>query len=120
MATSQPPSSDGELLTTTIQALQRGLTAIPVSTAITYIDAWYQQLQGSGVPNMQDIARELGNLQSLISIGDQFDGTSIGRSLSMLGAQTIQAAAQASTHTQADLSALGDLLIKIGGELEAH
>ena len=63
----------------------------------------------------------MGNLQSLISAEqDIFDGKSIGRSLSMLGAQTIQAADNVDDTLKADLSKLGDLLIKFGGDLENH
>jgi len=94
---------------------------MPVSMALTHIDKWYQLLIDSGIPAFQDIARELGNLQSLISAElDIFDGKSIGSSLSMLGAQTIQAADNVDETLKADLSKLGDLLIKFGGDLESH
>jgi len=121
MANLPAPESSDRHLTHTIQALQNGLTGLPLSTALTHVDQWYQLLIDSGIPGFQDIARELGNLQSLISAkSDIFDGKSIGRSLSMLGAQTIQAADNAGDALQADLSTLGDLLIKAGGELETH
>jgi len=121
MANLPPAESGDRKITHTIQALQHGLTGLPVSIALTHIDQWYQLLIDSGIPGFQDIARELGNLQSLISAkGEVFDGKSIGRSLSMLGAQTIQAADNAGDTLQADLSTLGDLLIKAGGDLETH
>jgi len=114
-------TTGAHLLATTIKGLQQGLTGVPISTSITHIDEWYQLLQESGVPGLQDVARELGNLQSLISLKDKgFDGKSIGRSLSMLGAQMIQIASKADADSQANLSALGDLLIKAGGDLENH
>ena len=119
MTSSDSVHTGAQLLTGTINTLQQGLTGVPISTAITRIDEWYQLLQESGLPGLQDVARELGNLQSLLSLeGKVFDGRSIGRSLSMLGAQTIQVAAKATPAAQADLSTLGDLLIKAGGELE--
>ncbi|MBO3271520.1 MULTISPECIES: hypothetical protein [Hymenobacter] len=117
-----PSAHSGDiLLTHTIQALLQGPTGIPISTSLTHVDQWYQLLIDSGIPAFQDIARELGNLQSLISAEqDIFDGKSIGRSLSMLGAQTIQAADNVDDTLKADLSKLGDLLIKFGGDLENH
>lgn len=121
MANLPSPEFGDKQLAHTVEALRNGLTSIPISTALTHIDKWYQLLIDSGIPAFQDIARELGNLQSLISAKeDIFDGKSIGRSLSMLGAQTIQAADKVDPLLQADLSTLGDLLIKAGGELENH
>ncbi|UOR04108.1 hypothetical protein MUN82_14280 [Hymenobacter aerilatus] len=121
MANLPSAHSSDILLTHTIQALLQGPTGMPVSTALTHIDQWYQLLLDSGIPAFQDIARELGNLQSLISTDlKAFDGKSIGSSLSMLGAQTIQAADQVEDVLKADLSKLGDLLIKFGGDLENH
>ncbi|MBC6612720.1 hypothetical protein H8B15_17490 [Hymenobacter sp. BT507] len=121
MANLPSTHSSDVLLTHTIQALLQGPTGMPISTALTHIDQWYQLLIDSGIPAFQDIARELGNLQSLISAElDLFDGKSIGSSLSMLGAQTIQAADKVEDALKADLSKLGDLLIKFGGDLENH
>lgn len=121
MANLPSPESGDRQLAHTIQALQHGPTGLPISTALTHIDQWYQLLIDSGIPGFQDIARELGNLQSLISTKDDIiDGKSIGRSLSMLGAQTIQAADNVDNTLQADLSTLGDLLIKTGGDMETH
>lgn len=119
--TDQPNALQGaEHLHHTIHVLQAGLTAIPLSTAIGNLDAWYAQLQQSGIPELQDIARELGNLQSLLSSGSVgLDGAAIGRSLSMLGSQTNQAAAQASPAAQAALHTLGDLLTQAGAGIPA-
>lgn len=112
-----------KLLAETLHALQHGFTDIPTSTALAHVDKWYKLLIETGIPDFQDIARELGNLQSLITTdGMGFDGKAIGSSLSMLGAQTIQVADNENVDEtlQAELSNLGDLLIKAGGDIEAH
>ena len=85
-----------DLLNATVHSLKNGLTGIPVSAAIDNTETWQQQLLQSGEPALQDIGRGIGNLQSLLSSGS-LDGGAIGRSLSMLGAQTNQAAATAPT-----------------------
>lgn len=108
-----------DLLNATVHSLKNGLTGIPVSAAIDNTETWQQQLLQSGEPALQDIGREIGNLQSLLSSGS-LDAGNIGRSLSMLGAQTNQAAASADTDLQAGLRMLGDLLLQAGGKLEGQ
>ncbi|SNC68278.1 hypothetical protein SAMN06265337_2238 [Hymenobacter gelipurpurascens] len=115
----QSNSADAKQLTETLQALQGGLTSIPISTASTTIDQWQEVLQQSGIPALQDIDRELGNLQSLLTVGASgLDGQAIGRSLSMLGSQTSQVAATAAPELRASLTPLADFLLKAGGKLE--
>ena len=106
-------------LTATLHALQGGPTSIPLSTAHTTVDDWQKTLQQSGEPALQDIDRELGNLQSLLSVKTGLDGAAIGRSLSMLGAQTTQVAAGAPQEVRASLTQLADWLLRTGGQLEA-
>ncbi|SNR67452.1 MULTISPECIES: hypothetical protein [Hymenobacter] len=108
-----------DLLTTTTHALQNGLTSIPLSTAIENAGTWKQELLQSGEPALQDISRELGNLESLLSMGSAgMDARAIGASLSMLGSQTSQAAASAPSELRASLTALADSLLRAGGQLE--
>jgi hypothetical protein len=65
------------------------------------------------------VVRELGNLQSLLSSENHtLNSVAIGRSLSMLGVQTTQAAATATPETRQDLTRLADMLLKAGGDLE--
>lgn len=108
-----------DLLNATVHSLKNGLTGIPVSAAIDNTETWQQQLLQSGEPALQDIGREIGNLQSLLSSGS-LDAGNIGRSLSMLGAQTNQAATSADTDLHAGLRTLGDLLLQAGGKLEGQ
>ncbi|QNH61638.1 hypothetical protein [Hymenobacter sediminicola] len=106
-----------DLLNATLHSLQNGLTSIPLSAAMDNTETWQQQLLHSGEPALQDIGREIGNLQSLLSSGS-LNAELIGRSLNMLGSQTIQAAAHADTPLQANLRALGDVLLQAGAKLE--
>lgn len=113
------PKAGAAQLTDTLHALQGGLTGLPLSTAHTNIDTWQNLLEQSGIPALQDVVRELGNLQSLLSTENHsLNSAAIGRSLSMLGAQTTQAAASATPETRQDLTRLADMLLKAGGDLE--
>ncbi|UYZ57613.1 hypothetical protein [Hymenobacter latericus] len=116
----QLPQSDqnADLLADTIHALQSGLTAVPLSEAMTNTEAWQQQFLQSGQPELQNIAREIGNLQSILSSG-QLDGPAIGRSLGMLGAQVTEIMPNAPEERKVGLSQLSTLLLRLGGELEA-
>jgi hypothetical protein len=107
-----------DLLGATIHALQNGLTSIPLSAAQDNTETWQQHLLQSGEPALQDVGREIGNLQSLLSSGN-LNPEAIGASLSMLGSQTNQAAATATPDTQAQLRNLGDLLLQLGAKLGA-
>ncbi|QDA59499.1 hypothetical protein [Hymenobacter jejuensis] len=104
-------------LNLTIKSLKNGLTSIPLSAAMDMLEAWQQDFLQSGQPALQDIGREIGNLQSLLTTS-KLDGGAIGQSLSLLGSQTNQAAFQAPADQQADLRTIGDLLIKKGAELD--
>ena len=115
----QTNNADAQRLTDTLQSLQGGLTSIPLSSANITIDQWQEVLQQSGIPALQDIDRELGNLQSLLSVGSAgLDAQAIGRSLSMLGSQTSQVAVTAAPELRASLTPLADFLLKAGGKLE--
>ncbi len=103
----------------TISALKNGLTSLPLGSAMDNTETWQQQLLQSGQPGLQDIAREVGNLQSLLTNG-AFDAAAIANSLSMLGDQTSEAASQAPADLQPLLTELADLLHRHGGDLLAH
>jgi hypothetical protein len=106
-------------LNATISALKNGLTSLPLGSAMDNTETWQQQFLQSGLPGLQDIAREIGNLQSLLTSGS-LSSAAIGRSLSMLGDQTSQASNQAPTDTKKSLIELADLLRRHGGDLQAH
>lgn len=105
-------------LTATLHALQNGVTGIPLSAAMDNIETWQQQFWQSGDIDLQHIAREFGNLQSLLT-SERLDGGAIARSLSMLGDQTSQASAQAPAELKADLVKLADTLRRAGGDMAA-
>ncbi len=103
----------------TVSALKNGLTSLPLGSAMDNTETWQQQFLQSGQPGLQDIAREIGNLQSLLSSG-ALSATAIGNSLTMLGEQTGQASEQASDELKKPLVELADLLRRHGGDLLAH
>ncbi|GGG52111.1 hypothetical protein [Hymenobacter glacieicola] len=109
-----------DLLNTTTQSLSNGITGLPLSAAMDSTEAWQQHFLQSGDPALQNIAREIGNLQSLLSSEKTagLDGRAIGRSLSMLGSQTAEVARTASAEVRSKLTALSDQLLKAGGQLE--
>lgn len=106
-------------LLATVSALKNGLTSLPLGSAMDNTETWQQQFLHSGQPHFQDIARELGNLQSLLSSG-ALSATAIGTSLTMLGDQTSQASAHAPTDLKKPLVELADLLRRHGSDLLAH
>ena len=106
-------------LLATISALKNGLTSLPLGSAMDNTETWQQQFLQSGLPGLQDIAREIGNLQSLLT-GGALSARAIGSSLSMLGDQTSQASAQAAAELKKPLLELADLLRRHGSDLLAH
>jgi hypothetical protein len=108
-----------DLLQATLSGLQNGLTSLPLGSAMDNTETWQQQFLQSGQPEFQDIAREIGNLQSLLSSGS-LSPTAIGNSLTMLGDQTSQASHHAPADLKADLLKLADTLRRHGHDLLAH
>ena len=106
-------------LLATVSALKNGLTSLPLGSAMDNTETWQQQFLQSGQPGLQDIAREIGNLQSLLS-GGALSARAIGNLLTMLGNQTSEASAQASADLQKPLVELADLLRRHGSDLLAH
>jgi hypothetical protein len=103
----------------TVSALKNGLTSLPLGSAMDNTETWQQQFLQSGDPAFQDIARELGNLQSLLTSG-ALSARAIGNSLTILGNQTSQASAQAPDEVKKALVELADLLRRHGSDLLAH
>ena len=108
-----------DLLHATLSGLQNGLTSLPLGSAMDNTETWQQQFLQSGQPEFQDIAREMGNLQSLLTSGS-LSATAIGNSLNMLGDQTSQASLHAPDDIKADLLKLADTLRRHGHDLLAH
>lgn len=108
-----------DLLHATLSGLQNGLTSLPLGSAMDNTETWQQQFLQSGQPEFQDIAREMGNLQSLLSSGN-LSATTIGNSLNMLGDQTSQASHHAPADLKADLLKLADTLRRHGHDLLTH
>lgn len=110
-------ATNADLLAATVHALQSGLTSLPLTQVMDNTETWQQQFLQSGIPELQDIAREIGNLQSLLT-SQPMDGPSIGRSLGMLGAQVSGILPHAPEERKLGLSQLSTLLLRLGGELE--
>ena len=96
-------------LNATISALKNGLTSLPLGSAMDNTETWQQQFLHSGKPELQDIAREIGNFQSMLT-SSTWNPTAMGKSLSMLGDQTSQASLQAEPDLKKSLQELADLL----------
>lgn len=108
-----------DLLHATLAGLQNGLTSLPLGSAMDNTETWQQQFLQSGRPELQDIAREMGNLQSLLTSGS-LSASAIGNSLNMLGDQTSQISHDAPADLKADLLKLADTLRRHGHELLEH
>lgn len=105
-------------LNATLHALQNGVTGIPLSAAMDNTETWQQQFWQSGDAELQHIAREIGNLQSLLT-SERLDGAAIAQSLGMLGDQTSQASANAPAELKGDLIKLADTLRRAGTDMAA-
>jgi len=108
-----------DLLHATLSGLQNGLTSLPLGSAMDNTETWQQKFLQSGQPEFQDIARELGNLQSILSSGS-LSAIAIGNSLIMLGDQTSEVSHLAQEDLKADLLKLADTLRRHGHDLLAH
>ena len=108
-----------DLLHATLSGLQNGLTSLPLGSAMDNTETWQQQFLQSGQPELQDIAREIGNLQSILTSGS-LDAVAIGNSLNMLGDQTSQASHHAAADLKPDLLKLADTLRRHGHDLLEH
>ncbi len=108
-----------DLLHATLSGLQNGLTSLPLGSAMDNTETWQQKFLQSGQPEFQDIARELGNLQSILSSGS-LSAIAIGNSLIMLGDQTSEASQHAQEDLKADLLKLADTLRRHGHDLLNH
>lgn len=113
-----PAAINHDHLNATIHALQNGVTGIPISAAMDNTEVWQQQFWQSGDVDLQHIAREFGNLQSLLT-SERLDGAAIADSLKMLGDQTSQASAKAPDELKGDLLKLADTLRRASGDMAA-
>ena len=103
--------SDSPTVDETISTLQGGLTAIPLDAAISNIEGWQAQLDGSSDAAVQDISSQLGELKTALQ-ADTIDGTEVGGLLVRLGEGTAAAAGGDSGLTE-----LGGVLTQAGNGL---
>lgn len=97
-------------LDSTIAALQSGITSLPPEAAVSVIESWQSQLQGT------EVAEMLGQLKMALT-GGGAGGSSVGQILSELGSQTTASAETTSGDAMSKLQQLGQLLSKAGSSL---
>ncbi len=100
----------------TIGALQGGLTALAPAAAVSNIEMWHGQLEGSDNATLKQVATDLAELKGLLTNGN-LNGKSIGAVLVRLGHGTTTAAAGAAGDVSTKLAALGALLTTAGNSL---
>lgn len=93
----------------TIAALQGGLTSVPPEAAVSVIESWQQQLQGT------EIAETLGQLKLALTSGG---GGNVASILADLGSQTTAAAGSANGEPASKLQKLGQLLSQAGDSIK--
>ena len=106
----------------TVDDLERGLTAFPLSKAVNKIDDWKRKIEATERADLLPIAAGLGELHVALT-GEGIDGARIGAILVHLGEQT--EAAEVSEATTGDtnvdltnaLKRLGSLLRHAGSAL---
>ena len=97
-------------LDSTIAALKSGITSLRPEAAVSTIESWQSQLQGT------EIAETLGQLKIALS-GGGTTGPAIGKILSDLGSQTATSAGTTSGDAMSKLKQLGQLLSQAGSSL---
>lgn len=97
-------------LSSTISALQSGLTSLPAEAALANIESWQQQLQGAA----PEIAGTLGELKSGLTSGN---AQSIAQALKKLGTQTADAGTSAGGDAGSQLQQLGQMLTQSASSL---
>jgi hypothetical protein len=106
-----------EDLSTTIRALEGGPEELLEEKALDEIDGWRLYLQGTGDPELQQVAEDLGRLGDLLRSGNA-QPAEVGRTLGSLG-ERVQALAESKVGSPVadELRALGGLLNTAGREL---
>lgn len=119
-----PHETEAAEVAATVDDLERGLTAFPLSKAINRIDDWKRKIEATEREELLPIAASLGELhQSLV--GEGIDGARIGAILVSLGEKTEASADHVGPPTTGDTTAdleaslrrLGSLLRHAGGAL---
>lgn len=96
-------------LDSTISALQGGLTSLPPEAAVSNIESWQQQLQGT------EIATTLEQLKTALTSGGA-TGQSVGQLLTQLGTQTASSASNGGD-AASKLQQLAQMLTQAGSSL---
>ena len=113
MVDTAPAGAD---LGATIEALQGDVTSMDPGAAVDNINAWQAELEASGDEALQGIASDLGELKNQLSQMPP-NGSEVGATMTRLGEQTTQAAANADAGVAEQLNQLGSLLSDAGAQL---
>lgn len=96
-------------LDATIQALQQGVTSLPIDEAIAIIETWQSQLQG------HDLAEDLGELKAALQNGE---GGQLAELLIDIGEDTMGTAGAAPSDASSKIQQLGQLLYQAGQSIK--
>ena len=106
-----------EQIGSAIEALEGDLSAIEPAAAVGVIDHWYAILHKSENKKLEQIASGLKHLKQQLK-GGKAKGTAIAETLTQIGDQTTEAAAEATKGFKSPIQRLGKLLSKAGKSLE--
>lgn len=117
MMESLPEGVQADEVNATIDDLERGLDAFPLSKSVNRIDDWRRILGESDRADLNEIADGLGELKATL-LGPDLDGDAIGAALARLGEQTVAASKEAEHEaTGKAVERLGNLLLHVGHAL---
>ena len=107
----------GDALDLTLGSLKMGVVRLGIEAALPEISAWEERLAASDEPDLEAVARTLGELKAQLT-PPGFDPVSVGAILMSLGDQVERAAgAEVGEPVREKLSRLGAILGREGGEI---
>jgi hypothetical protein len=122
-----PNETEAAEVAATVDDLERGLTAFPLSKAVNRIDDWKRKIEATDREDLLPIAAALGELHQSLT-GGLIDGVRVGSILVRLGEKTEAAADNVAPPTTGDttvdleksLRRLGSLLRHAGDALRGN
>ena len=111
-----PPDTHVAEITATVDELERGLTALPLSKAVNRVDDWRRKILATENADLTPVADALGELHAALT-GEGRDGAVIGRLLVTLGEATEASAEGTDEAIRTPLARLGSLLRHAGSAI---
>lgn len=109
-----PTETHAAEIAATVDDLERGLAAFPLSKAVNRVDDWRRILLATEKASLVPVADALGELRDSM-VGEGVSGATIGPILVRLGEMTENVAGEAADEVQGSLRRLGSLLRHAGG-----